>query len=508
MVPQQPHADLFRLAFDLSPSGMLAVDGDGRIRLANAEVQRLFGYTLDELIGEPIEKLVPGRFRAHHPAHRGGYAAQAQTRPMGEGRDLYGLHRDGTEFPVEIGLNPVSGPGGLIVLASVVDISGRRRIEERVRHSQKMEAIGTLAGGIAHDFNNVLLGIIGYTELVTDSPNLPDSLHDDLAQVLKAADRGRLLVQRILSFSRPNEAPRVPLRLDRSVREVLHLLRATLPTTIQMHDALDPATPEVLSDETSIHQVLMNLATNAAHAMPEGGKLEVRLSLAMVDEALAASRPTLRPGRYARLTVKDSGQGMPPEVLRRAFEPFFTTKPAGRGTGLGLSVIHGIVQAHGGFVDVQSEPGRGTRMDVYLPAHVEGPLEPMPLPAEAAPASSRHVLLVDDEADLLSMLRRQLESLGLRVTARSSAVEAWEDFQASPESFDLVITDNTMPLLTGLELSMRVRSARADVPVLLISGLAQTADPEMLRAHGVTRTLRKPHTRAELTKTLDEIFGA
>ncbi len=147
-------------------------------------------------------------------------------------------------------------------------------------------------------------------------------------------------------------------------------------------------------------------------------------------------------------------------------------------------------------------------MDVYLPAHVEGPLEPMPLPAEAAPASSRHVLLVDDEADLLSMLRRQLESLGLRVTARSSAVEAWEDFQASPESFDLVITDNTMPLLTGLELSMRVRSARADVPVLLISGLAQTADPEMLRAHGVTRTLRKPHTRAELTKTLDEIFGA
>jgi hypothetical protein len=509
--PPVPNDDsLFRVAFDLAPAGMLAVDAAGRVLLANRMCERLLGYEPGEMIGLTVDDLVPARFRGAHSAHRHGFFAEPSARAMGAGRDLFALRRDGTEIPVEIGLNPVQVGERLVVIASLVDISARlaaeraaREAEERLRQTRKLESLGTLAGGIAHDFNNVLLAIVGYTELAGRQLGEGDAgARADLDQVLRAADRGRQLVQRILAFSRRRDLTRLPVRLPRVVPEALDLLRATLPSTIEIRTAIDEATPTVLADETQLHQVLLNLATNSAHAMPKGGTLEVRVAAASVNEDLAGRHADLRPGRYARLTVADTGAGIPPEVRERIFEPFFTTKPAGEGTGLGLSVILGIVRSFDGAIVLESEPGRGTRVDVWLPAHDE-PAVPGTGPASAEHADGRqHVLFVEDEEVLAKLERRQLEALGYRVTVHTSSVEALDDFRRRPREFDLMVTDNTMPRMTGLQLAAEVSRLRPGLPILMVSGYADNADPEVLRASGIRATLRKPHTAKELEAAL------
>jgi two-component system cell cycle sensor histidine kinase/response regulator CckA len=263
----------------------------------------------------------------------------------------------------------------------------------------------------------------------------------------------------------------------------------------------------VFADETQLHQVLLNLATNAAHAMKDGGTLEVRVGPASVGEALALRHPEIRPGPHAQLTVTDTGAGIPPEVRERIFEPFFTTKPAGEGTGLGLSVILGIVRSFDGAVSIESEPGRGTRVDVWLPAHV-APGKGAAVPeSAAAPDRRRHVLFVDDETAIAQLERRQLEALGYRATVHTSSVEALEDFRGRPQAFDLMITDNTMPRMTGLQLAAEITRLRPHLPILMVSGYNDNADPEVLRSHGIRATLRKPHTARELEAALAALLG-
>jgi len=501
-------SELFRLSVELSPSGLLAVDGRGTILLVNAEVERLFGYRRDELIGQPVERLVPAGSRAAHPAHRTAFLADPQRRLMGAGRELSGLRKDGSEFPVEIGLNPVRVGDGLLVLASIVDVTQRRQLEEQLRQSQKLEAIGTIAGGIAHDFNNLLLAIVGHTELARDAAPPGARLREDLEQVLRAAERGRELVLRILTFSRRRDVSRVPTRLERPVREALGLLRASLPATIEMREQYDPATPVVLTDATEIHQILMNLATNAAHAMEEGGVLEVRLERFEVDEGFARAHPEILPGSYARLSVTDRGRGMPEEVLRRAFEPFFTTKPAGVGTGLGLPVVRGIVRGHGGLITIRSAPLEGTRVEVLLPGMPPG-VGTGDAPADAPQGlRGRRVMLVDDERVLADMQRRRLEDAGCRVSVHTSSVEALDSFRARPDDYDLVITDSIMPRLTGLALAGAIHALRPRVPILMVSGVLEIDDAERLRASGIRGVLQKPHSGAELEQALLRALAA
>jgi PAS domain S-box-containing protein len=501
--------ELLRLAVDLSPAGMLVVDGSGTILLVNREIERLFGYERDELIGKPVDELVPERLRGRHPAFRAHYMMTPAARPMGAGRDLHGLRKDGTEFPVEIGLNPIHTDQGFLVLGSVVDITARRAMENQLRQSQKLEAIGTLAGGIAHDFNNLLHGIVGHTELLLRRVKEDPQLRADLDQILRAAERGRQLVQRILTFSRQSELPRVPTRLDRPIREALGLLRASLPRTIEIREALDPETPAVLCDETQVQQVVMNLATNAAHAMEEGGELEVTLAPFAPTEAFAGAH-RLEAGVYAHLRVRDSGHGMTAEVLERAREPFFTTKPPGKGSGLGLSMIHGMIQSLGGVLEIASQPGQGTRVDIYLRASETGrpaTIAAAPGPIERDRASSKpHVLVVEDEKDFAVMLGRQLEAFDYRATVHTSSLEALEDFRARPDDFDVLMTDNTMPRMTGLALAREIRRIRPELPVLMISGLAEGADPAALEASGINRVLRKPHTGREMDEALRQVL--
>ena len=503
----------FRLAVESSPNGMVMVDPAGNIVLVNREVERMLGYAREELLGKSIEVLVPERFRGRHPADRAHFFRTPNQRAMGAGRDLYGLRKDGTELPVEIGLNPIETEEGLFVLSSIVDISARqqaeeqrRRLEEQLRHAQKLEAIGTLAGGIAHDFNNILGVVFGYAELLQEELK-SDQARADLTEVLTAAERGRQLVRQILAFSRRQPIQRKPLPLGDAVAEAAKMLRPMLPPGVDLRLAVSPEAPRVLGDVTGIHQVLMNLGTNAAQAMPTGGLLEISVEPFYVRDSMARARPDLREGNYARLQVRDTGIGMDDSVRNRAFEPFYTTKPTGAGTGLGLAIVRGIMLDHEGTIDLESEPGQGTTVTCLFPSlQVVEELERPDAPAIPRGAGQR-ILFVDDERSLGGIAERNLQDLGYVPTALADATEALELLRESPGSFDLLITDLSMPRLGGLDLARAVRAIRPDLPILLATGFVEDIPSTDLAAAGVSATARKPLSRRELGEVVHELLA-
>lgn len=497
-----------RAAVESAPSGLLMTDNEGRIVLVNREIERMFGYAREELLGQPVERLVPMRSQHAHPGYRGGFHGDPRVRAMGAGRDLFGLRKDGTEVPVEIGLTPLATAEGMFVLGAVVDISERKRLEEeqralseRLRQSQKMEAIGTLAGGIAHDFNNLLGAIIGYTELIATRVAHDAALTRDVNEVMSAAMRGRHLVDRILRFSRRQDTVRSPLDLREVVSEVQHLLRATLPAGVALTVKVSPEVPQVLADATSVHQVLMNLASNGAQAMPRGGSLLFEVEPLYVHDSIARANPNLREGHYVAMSVRDAGDGMDPETRARAFEPFFTTKSQVGGTGLGLAMVHGIMQDHAGAVMLESEVGVGTRVRCLFPAIAE---EVRSATVEATGPALRGngecVLYVDDEPSLLEAGRRRLEMLGYQPVAAANGSIALEFLRVSPRKFDLVITDLSMPGISGLELAEAIQTVRSDLPVVLLSGYIRDAADPMLRSVGITKVLQKPALQEELAR--------
>jgi len=501
-----------RAAVESSPSGLLMTDARGNVVLVNREIERLFGYSREELLGRSIETLVPERFRGGHSSFRGGFMADPRVRAMGAGRDLFGLRKDGGEVPVEIGLTPVATAEGMFILASVVDISARkaaegerRRLEEELRQAQKLEAIGTLAGGIAHDFNNILFGIIGYAELMGREKD-PEAAAADRAELLKAAARGKDLVERILVFSRRQPAERHPLELGSTVQEAVKLLRATLPPAIELKVAVDPQAPRIFADLTSIHQVLMNLGTNAAHAMPAGGVLEITVESRYLRDSVVRLHPGLHEGPYGVLTVRDTGVGMDAAVRQRAFEPFFTTKPKGSGTGLGLSMVHSIVKAHEGAIDLESVAGEGTKVTCFFPALLPSPDEERTGTREPPAGRGERVLLVEDEPSLARMSERRLESLGYKVVAETDPLQALRTFAARPSDFDVMISDHLMPGLVGLDLAREVHNIRPDLPIILLTGFIEELPETTLRTAGVRRLVGKPATLLELAEAAREVL--
>jgi nitrogen-specific signal transduction histidine kinase/ActR/RegA family two-component response regulator len=401
------------------------------------------------------------------------------------------------------------------VVATVRDITARKnaeahreRLEQLLRQSQKMEAIGTLAGGIAHDFNNILTAILGYTELVRDQVRGQEGVEDRLVEIAKAGRRAKGLVSQILTFSRRQEQTRVTMALGPAIDEALKLLRAAIPTSIEIDAQVDPDLPLVLADATQIHQVVMNLAANAAAAMTGGpGRLRVRCTATTFDEAAAADAG-LSSGRYVCLLIEDSGCGMEPEVLERIFDPFFTTKGPGEGTGLGLSVVHGIVKGHEGAILVDSRVREGTAFRIYLPALLDRPLSDERPRPQAIEGNGEHVLCIDDEPALVELLHDQLVTLGYRVTAHRSPVSALSDFHARPEDFDVVLTDLTMPAMSGADLAEAIVKVRPDLPIVIATGYGHVMTEERSRELGIRPLLYKPFTMATLGEAIQEALVA
>jgi PAS domain S-box-containing protein len=487
------------------------VDAGGRIVLVNREVERLFGYSREELFGQEVERLVPLRQRDRHPEFRTVFLANPRARSMGAGRELYGLRKDGTEVPVEIGLNPIATEDGLFVLAAVVDISERQRaererrsLEDRLQHSRKLEALGRMASGVAHDFNNILAVIEGYTELVRDA--LPERLDQlrNIDDVLQAAARGKELVGRILRFSQPQPVESRPVDMCRAVEDGSRLPRAVLPAGIEIQLDLD-APPFALTNASSVNSALMNLATNAAHAMPQGGALGIRLEPFYAHDHFARAHPNLREGHYVKLTVSDTGTGMNEEEKLRAFEPFFTTEP-GSGSGLGLSLVHGILRDNGGTVWLDSKIGAGTCVHCLFPAVESLAVESRSGEEERPAGHGQRILFVEDEAALARLGGLRLTRLGYSVTIATDPIEALRSFVAAPDEFDVVVTDFSMPRMDGLTLAREIARVRPAVPIIVLSGNADDHRSAEMGAAGVRTVLLKPVTTSELAVALRNVL--
>ncbi|MDQ1291546.1 MAG: hypothetical protein QG615_1354, partial [Nitrospirota bacterium] len=624
----------FRMVVESAPHGIILTSEDGTITLANATLEKMFGYGHGELTGRSVEILVPEALRPNHTDQRRSFFSSPVSRPMGAGREFLAQRKDGTDVPVEIGLTPLHTSTGLHVLATIVDISARKALDallgekdalnqavldsltaevavldhageitavnkawrqsaktaageaspispgqnylticrnavlegdaraqealggiEAVRtgirdrfsmeyacpatvqprwfaltvmplrgpreglvitredissrkrteqereqllaqtqHLQKMEAIGTLAGGIAHEFNNSLTAVLGFSELALKGLPKEHKVRRHLDQVIVAGRKSRDLVHQLLTFSQQGRHLKRPLSLHVLVKESLKLLRPLVPSWIQMHEHILVPSPPVSADSSQMHQLLLNLVENALRAMQRtGGTLTIFLEESHVQQTRLGPQARLEPGAYLRLMVRDTGAGMTPDVQSRIFDPFFTTKELGEGLGMGLAVVHGIVSAHGGTVFVDSAPDVGTTVEVYLPVLPAPAISTTPSGSdEPLPQGHECVLFVDDEESLARFGGEMLESLGYYAVVRMSASEALQAFRMAPQRFDLLITDRTMPNMSGDALARDCRLLRPDLPIILCSGSEQPLPAESPQAQGLTKYILKP----------------
>lgn len=401
----------------------------------------------------------------------------------------------------------------IMLQGAIYDVTDRKRAEEekkrletQLQQAHKMEALGTLAGAIAHEFNNILWIIIGNTELALYQIHNRHSAQDTLEGVLKACLRAEDVVKQIRTFSRQSEVKKRPLQISLVVEEGLKLLEASLPTTIEICQEIEYSSCTVIADPTQIHQVLVDLCVNATHAMREkGGVLEVSLADVELDADAVAQYPNLSPGSYLRLSVRDTGCGIDPQIIDRIFEPYFTTKGLAEGTGMGLAVVHEIVKSHGGMITVQSELGKGTTFHLFLP-RIESEVTPEAEASGPLPTGNERILFLDDEEATVDMVIQTLERLGYEVTATTSSIEALEVFQAQPNKFDLVITDQTMPNMTGEQLSKELMRIRPDIPIILCTGYSEQITEEKAKSMGIREFVMKPLVARELAETVRKVL--
>ena len=406
-------------------------------------------------------------------------------------------------FDVEMWLELIDYEGAPAILAFAVDTTAQKQFKEHLARSQKMEALGTLAGGIAHDFNNILSAIMGYTELVGLDLDRNSDSWKNLEQVMKASNRAKDLIRHILSFSRQTKKEREPIQIAPIIKETSKLLKASLPSFIEIRTEVDKNLGYVLADPTQIHQIMLNLCTNGAFAMREtGGTLSIALKQTTSDDLDPFVRGQLSSGTYLKLSVSDTGAGIAPEISDRIFEPYFTTKSQEEGVGLGLFTVHGIVSDYQGAIAVESEPGKGAAFHVYLPVSEGVSPGAETVHASSLPKGKERILIVDDEMALANLERQFLEHLGYEVESSTSSLEALNKFEKRPGDFDLVITDMTMPGMTGDKLALEMMEIRPDIPIIMCTGFSEKMSEAGAKQLGIKAYVRKPLMIGELSEAV------
>ncbi len=509
-------AELFRKSekmvialLESATQAIISIDKAGRIVLANRRCEEMFGYNREELLGFRIEILLPESKRRVHTRERDDYFDRPHVRPMGLGIDLAGRHRDGHEFPVEVSLSYIETEEGVFAIAFVSDISQRKRLEEQLLHAQKMEAVGRLAGGVAHDFNNMLTVIAGYNRMILDELSPLDPLRGYAEEILKAADRAGAITNQLLAFSRRQiSKPRV-IQINMAIAQTDKMLRRLIGEDVHLQLSLGSEIGNIRADPGHVDQAIVNLVVNARDAMPEGGRLTIETANVHLDEHYVRTHLGVAPGDFVMVAVSDTGIGMDAETRRRIFEPFFTTKEKGRGTGLGLATVYGIVKQAGGDIWVYSEPGRGTTFKLYFP-RVSEPVSEVVDSAGAEPlkaAGQETVLLVEDEKAVRELTLKMLQQLGYSVLTAESGEGALELSGSHTGELSLLLTDVVMPGMSGRQLADALILLRPGLKVLFLSGYTENT----VVHHGVLDSgvdfLPKPFSREVLGKKLREILA-
>ncbi|MEJ2731741.1 MAG: PAS domain S-box protein, partial [Deltaproteobacteria bacterium] len=506
----QESEERLRTVYETFPDPVTIIQAeDGRCVDINSAFTRLTGWTTEDVIGKTAADLDIW----HNPKEREKLTTAIARDGKIENLETRFRLKDGsiiTALMSAVLIRLKDEPHILTITRDISDLKSAQQEREQLRtqliQAQKMEAIGTLAGGIAHDFNNILGAIIGYAEMALYDTEKDSMEHYNIDQVLKAGHRAKDLVKQILAFSRKSEQDKKIISLTPIIEESLKLLRASLPTTIEIRQHIEPGLNAIFADPTQMHQVMMNLCTNSAHAMGErGGILNVELHNVDLDPKKAVQYPGLNPGPYVKLSIIDTGHGMDSATIDRIFDPYFTTKEQDKGTGMGLAVVHGIIKGHGGGIRVQSKRGKGTRFDILFPV-IGKQMESETEELKALPTGNENILFIDDEETLIDLGESMLKKLGYRVQTRTRPDEALEIFGAAPDRFDLVISDMTMPGMTGDILAAELMKIRSDIPVIICTGYSERIDEQRAGDLGIKGLIMKPFTIRGLSKTVRAVL--
>ncbi|MCP4683290.1 MAG: response regulator [Desulfobacterales bacterium] len=488
-----------------SPNLAFLKDEEYRHVLVNKPYMAFLGMREEEIIGKTDFELLPDELAAQcrQSDQLARESGEIQIVHEKSGQQYFESHK----FPVRLANNK-TGVGGIVINVTERKIAEdeKSKLQKQLQLSQKMESIGTLAGGIAHDFNNILGIILGNAELAVDDVGEWNPARQNLKEIKTASLRAKNLVKQLLNFSRKTDSKRKPVKISPIIEDFFRLLKPLIPTNIDIQKEIFDESAVVLADPTQIHQIMLNLCTNAIHAMSEnGGIIDVGLSSVYIGEDDAAQHIELNQGHYVKFTIGDTGHGIAKENLERVFDPYFTTREVGQGSGIGLSVVHGIIKSHDGAISIDSEHGKGTKIKVFLPLLENEPADD-PKNRKELPTGAERILIVDDESSMANMIGQMLERLGYTVTVHTSSEDALDVFQIRSDDFDLVITDMTMPEITGDRLAKELRNIRSDIPVILCTGFSEQMNEEKAAEIGIQALIMKPIVKQELAETVRNVL--